>query len=83
MNINDIRSAITVLSLLVFLGIVAWAWSSRRRAAFAEAAQLPFVDTRDAAQGAVQGAAQGVAIGVATGAAQDTAQRAGQPEARP
>lgn len=49
MDLNDIRSAITVLSLLVFLGIVAWAWSSRRRGAFAEAARLPFADTLDAA----------------------------------
>jgi len=57
MDINDIRSAITVLSLLVFLGIVAWAWSSRRRAAFAEAAQLPFADTH-AAQDAARVAGQ-------------------------
>jgi cytochrome c oxidase cbb3-type subunit 4 len=32
----------TVLSFLAFLGIVAWAYSSRRRAAFAEAANAPF-----------------------------------------
>ena len=44
MDINDMRSAITVVSLLLFLGIVAWAWSRRRSAAFDEAAQLPFLD---------------------------------------
>lgn len=44
MDINDIRSAVTVISLLMFLGIVGWAWSKRNRASFDEAAQLPFRD---------------------------------------
>ena len=43
MDVNDLRSIVTVLSLLTFLGIVAWAWSRRNRARFEEAAQLPFV----------------------------------------
>ncbi len=29
MDINDLRSIVTVISLLTFLGIVAWAWSRR------------------------------------------------------
>jgi cytochrome c oxidase cbb3-type subunit IV len=44
MDINDLRSAVTVVSLLTFLGIVAWAWSRRNKAGFDEAAQLPFQD---------------------------------------
>ncbi|WP_372658981.1 cbb3-type cytochrome oxidase subunit 3 [Hydrogenophaga sp.] len=44
MDINDLRSAVTVLSLLTFLGIVFWAWSGRRQSSFDEAAQLPFQD---------------------------------------
>jgi cytochrome c oxidase cbb3-type subunit 4 len=44
MEINDLRSAVTVVSLLTFLGIVAWAWSRRNKAGFDEAAQLPFQD---------------------------------------
>ena len=32
----------TVISFVVFVGIVVWAWSSRPRAAFARAAQAPF-----------------------------------------
>lgn len=44
MDLNDIRSAVTLVSLLVFLGIVVWAWSSRRRSAFDAAARLPFAD---------------------------------------
>jgi cytochrome c oxidase cbb3-type subunit 4 len=42
MDINTIRTTITVLAMLAFLGIVAWAWSSRRRADFDAAARLPF-----------------------------------------
>lgn len=45
MDVNDLRSIVTVLSLLVFLGIVLWAWSARRKAAFEEAGRLPFADT--------------------------------------
>lgn len=45
MDVNDARSLVTVLSLIVFLGIVLWAWSAQRRRAFDEAAQLPFMET--------------------------------------
>ena len=44
MDINTLRSVITVLSFALFLGIVFWAWSAKRKAAFDEAAQLPFAD---------------------------------------
>lgn len=44
MDINDARIAVMLLGLLLFVGIWAWAWSSRRKAAFDEAAQLPFLD---------------------------------------
>ena len=45
MDINDLRSIVTVVSLLTFLGIVWWAYglkSSKKR--FEEAANLPFAD---------------------------------------
>lgn len=44
-NINDLRSAVTVVSFATFLGIVWWAYglrSSKKR--FEEAANLPFSD---------------------------------------
>ena len=44
-SINDLRSVVTVMSLLTFLGIVWWAYglkSSQKR--FEEAANLPFSD---------------------------------------
>jgi cytochrome c oxidase cbb3-type subunit 4 len=42
MDINDMRSVVTVVSFLTFIGIVVWAWSKRNQSAFDEAAQLPF-----------------------------------------
>jgi cytochrome c oxidase cbb3-type subunit 4 len=41
MDLTTLRTSITVLALLAFLGIVAWAWSSRRAADFEAAARLP------------------------------------------
>ncbi len=42
MEINVVRSAVTVLSLIIFLGIVWWACSKSNSARFDQAAQLPF-----------------------------------------
>ena len=42
--LNDLRSLVTVMGLLCFLGICAWAYSKRARAGFDEAALLPFSD---------------------------------------
>ncbi len=42
MDINNLRSATTLVSLLVFVGIVWWAWSKRRSGDFEKAANLPF-----------------------------------------
>ncbi len=44
MDINDLRSIVTVVSLLTFVGIVAWAWSKRNQEHFEEAARLPLSD---------------------------------------
>jgi len=50
MDVNDMRIAVMLLGLVLFLGIWAWSWSSRRREAFDEAAQLPFLDDAPAAR---------------------------------
>ena len=42
MDINTLRSISTVAGLVVFLGIVWWAWSKNRKHDFDEAARLPF-----------------------------------------
>ncbi len=44
MDINFVRSVSTVVLLAVFIGIVAWAWSGKRKQAFDAAARLPFDD---------------------------------------
>lgn len=44
MDINVFRGLLAVVCLLLFLGIVAWAWSRRQKRRFEEAAKLPFVE---------------------------------------
>ena len=44
MELNDIRAWHTVILLILFLGIVFWAYSKRRKKSFDEAANLPFAD---------------------------------------
>ena len=44
MDLNTFRSIMTLLALLMFVGVVLWAYSGRRRDAFREAANLPFAD---------------------------------------
>jgi cytochrome c oxidase cbb3-type subunit IV len=39
---STLASVFTALSFLLFLGIVFWAWSARRRSAFDDAANAPF-----------------------------------------
>jgi len=41
-DINELRSIVTVVSMLLFVGIAVWTWQRSRRDAFDEAAQLPF-----------------------------------------
>lgn len=45
MDINELRVAVTLLSFLVFAGIVRWALLARNKPAFDEARQLPFLET--------------------------------------
>ena len=56
MDINLLRSLITVLSLVAFLGIVLWAYGPGRRERFDEAARLPFADDEIAERSAPDGA---------------------------
>lgn len=45
MDINDLRSIMTVVSLLTFIGIIWWAYGVKgNRKRFDEAANLPFAD---------------------------------------
>ncbi|MBS1157851.1 MAG: cbb3-type cytochrome c oxidase subunit 3 [Proteobacteria bacterium] len=49
MDINEMRSLITVFGLLCFLAIVFWAYSKKRGKDFSEAANLPFNDPEEEA----------------------------------
>jgi cytochrome c oxidase cbb3-type subunit 4 len=42
LDVNTLRSLVTVVSFLTFIGIIAWAYSRKNSAAFDKAANLPF-----------------------------------------
>jgi cytochrome c oxidase cbb3-type subunit 4 len=44
MNFTLIQSIWSIVVLVTFIGIVLWAYSSKRKTAFDEAAHLPFDD---------------------------------------
>ncbi len=44
MDLIFLRSLFTVLVFVTFIGIWIWAWSSKRKSSFDEAARLPFVE---------------------------------------
>ena len=44
MSMTVFQSLWTVVVMVTFLGIVVWAFSSKRKSAFDEAARLPFED---------------------------------------
>ena len=44
MDINDVRVAVTVISLLAFVAIVVSTMKRSRRSEFEEASQLPFAE---------------------------------------
>jgi cytochrome c oxidase cbb3-type subunit 4 len=44
MDIDTLRGITTALALIAFVGVWIWAWSSKRKPSFDEAANLPFAD---------------------------------------
>jgi cbb3-type cytochrome oxidase subunit 3 len=42
MQLNDIRSLVTLLGFAIFIGLLAWTWWPTRRTAHDAAARLPF-----------------------------------------
>ena len=44
MDINDMRIAVTLISMVLFIALVVHAWSRRRQAEYEAAAMLPFVE---------------------------------------
>lgn len=50
MDLNDVRSLVTLLSFVLFLGLMAYTWRPSRRRAHEDAARLPFDGDADAAR---------------------------------
>ncbi|MCC5859481.1 MAG: cbb3-type cytochrome c oxidase subunit 3 [Ectothiorhodospiraceae bacterium] len=50
MDINTVRGLLTLVLLILFLGIVVWAFSSRRKKDFDEAARLPLEENQDGSE---------------------------------
>lgn len=51
LDINDLRGVATIFAMLGFLGVCVWAYSSKRKQRFDEAANLPFADETDSDRG--------------------------------
>jgi cytochrome c oxidase cbb3-type subunit IV len=49
MDVNDLRVAVTLISLVLFLALMAHTWSRRRQAEYEAAARLPFLEDDAAA----------------------------------
>ncbi len=50
MNYSDLSSVMTVVMMTVFIGIVLWAWSGKRRDDFEAAARVPLEEDMPAEQ---------------------------------
>ncbi|HKK16566.1 MAG TPA: cbb3-type cytochrome c oxidase subunit 3 [Gammaproteobacteria bacterium] len=44
MNFGLLQGIYTIIVMIVFVGIVAWAWSGKRKKDFDDAAKIPFHD---------------------------------------
>jgi cytochrome c oxidase cbb3-type subunit 4 len=55
MDFTEVRIVWTVLSFVIFVAILVWAYSKRARSAFDAAARLPFADEAPPAEGGAGG----------------------------
>jgi cytochrome c oxidase cbb3-type subunit 4 len=49
MDVNDLRAVVTLMGFVLFLVLVVYTYSSRRRGEHEEAAMLPFIEDDNAA----------------------------------
>ena len=54
MDLNDLRSLVTLISFGIFAAIAAWAWLPRNRGRFEDDAMLPFQDEGTSDQGSAR-----------------------------
>jgi len=55
MDINDLRGISTAFLFFAFIGLVIWAYSSKQKQEFDEAANLPFADDELSQEGKKEG----------------------------
>lgn len=51
MDHGTLSGIVTALLILMFIGVIAWAWNGRRRKDFEEAARLPLDEDRPRTNG--------------------------------
>jgi cytochrome c oxidase cbb3-type subunit 4 len=44
MDVNDLRGITTIIIMIAFISVCVWAYSSKQKKRFDEAANLPFAD---------------------------------------
>jgi len=49
MDVNDLRAVVTLMGFVLFLALVVYTYSHRRRGEHEEAAMLPFIEDDNAA----------------------------------
>ena len=54
MDLNDVRSFVTLLSLALFVALMAWTWWPAHKGAHDAAARLPFEGEAQEGEGATQ-----------------------------
>jgi cytochrome c oxidase cbb3-type subunit 4 len=47
MDMHSLSGVVTGVLLVMFIGLVFWAWDHRRKADFEQAARLPFADDEE------------------------------------
>ncbi len=47
MDVGTFRGLVTLLAMAAFIGVVWWAWSSRRKKPFDQAAHMPLEEDSD------------------------------------
>ena len=63
MDINTVRGLATLLALVAFIAMIAWAYSSKRKTDFDEAASLPFAENDLDAHSHSNGSSMGSSMG--------------------
>lgn len=59
MDINTVRGLATLFALIAFIAMIAWAYSSKRKKDFDEAAYLPFAENDLDAHSQSDGSSEG------------------------